>query len=135
PVAPGSAGPPLRVEHPGRKREGALRQSLAPSLLAARRHNEAHGNPDAELFEIADVYLPRPEQELPDQPARLGLVSGRDFLGLKGVVEALLERLHARGALEVRPASVPLFAPGRAAELWLDGAPLGFLGEVDRGRL
>ena len=42
------------------RRESALRQSLVPSLLAARRHNEAHGNPDAELFEIANVYLPRP---------------------------------------------------------------------------
>jgi phenylalanyl-tRNA synthetase beta chain len=135
PVAPGPAGPPLRVEHSGRKREGALRQSVTPSLLAARRHNEAHGNPDAELFEIADVYLPRTDQELPDQPTHLGLVSGRDFLGLKGVVECLLDRLHARGELEVRPADVPLFAPGRAAELRLDGASLGYLGEVDRGRL
>jgi phenylalanyl-tRNA synthetase beta chain len=135
PLRPGPPVPPVRVEHPSRRREGALRQSLVPSLLAARRHNEAHGIPDAELFEIADVYLPHPGHDLPDQPARLGLVSGRDFFGLKGVVEALLSRLHAAGGLEVRPAEVPLFAPGRSAELVLGGDPLGYLGEVARARL
>lgn len=135
PLRPGPPAPPIRVEHSSRKREGALRQSLVPSLLAARRHNEARGEPDAELFEIADVYLPRPGHDLPDQPTRLGLVSGRDFLGLKGVVEALLARLHVDGALEVRPADVPLFAPGRSAELLLGGEALGYLGEVARDRL
>ena len=47
-------------------------------------HNEAHGNPDAELFEIANVYLPRPGRPLPDEPTRLALVSGRDFRGSRG---------------------------------------------------
>ena len=41
-------------------REANLRQSLVPSLLAARAYNEAHGVADAALFEIAPVYLPRP---------------------------------------------------------------------------
>ncbi|MCA1685703.1 MAG: phenylalanine--tRNA ligase subunit beta [Planctomycetia bacterium] len=134
-LSPGPAVPPIRVEHSARRREGALRRSIVPSLLAARRHNEAHGNPDAELFEIADVYLPRPGAELPDQPVRLALVSGRDVSGIKGVVEALLSRLHVPGALEVRPADVPLFTPGRAAELLVLGEHLGYLGEVARDRL
>ena len=135
PVSPGPAAPPIRVDHSSRKREGALRQSLVPSLLAARRHNEAHGNADAELFEIADVYLPRPGRELPDQPARVGIVSGRDVFGLKGVVEGLLERLHVADPLDVTPVDVPWFAPGRSAELRLAGERLGYLGEVDRSRL
>ncbi len=134
PVGVGPAQPPIRVEHSSRKREGALRQSLIPSLLAARRHNEAHGNPSASLFEIADVYLPIAGRDLPDQPAHIGIVSGLDFLGLKGVIEAVVARLHA-GSLETRPAAVGLFAPGRAAELLLEGESLGFIGEVDRARL
>jgi phenylalanyl-tRNA synthetase beta chain len=135
PFAPGAAGPPIRVEHSSRKRDGALRQSLVPNLLAARRHNEAHGNADAELFEIANVYLLRPGRELPDEPTRLGLVSGRDFFGMKGVIEALLDRLHAGSDLELRPVDLPLLTRGRAAELRLGGVHLGYLGEVDRGRL
>jgi phenylalanyl-tRNA synthetase beta chain len=135
PLRPGPPDPPVKVDHPGRRREAALRQSLVPSLLATRRHNEAHGNPDASLFEIADVYLPGGPGGLPSQPSRLGLVSGLDFLGLKGVVEALLGRLHADGGLDVRPADVATFAPGRSAELRLGGEHLGYLGELDRSRL
>ena len=109
-------------------------RAWCPSLLAARRHNEAHGNADAELFEIANVYLPRPGQPLPDEPTRLALVAGRDFLGLKGVVEALLDRLHAGGGLEARPADGPAVRarPLRPSCSWA-AAHLGYLGEVDRG--
>ena len=134
PVRPGPALPSIRVDHSSRRREGSLRQSLLPSLLTVRRHNEAHGNAGAEVFEIADVYLPRADDELPDQPVKLGIVSGKDFLGLKGVVEALVERLHA-GNLEAGVASVPWFQAGRTAELLLGGEHLGYVGEVDRSRL
>ena len=75
-----------------------MRQSLIPSLLAVRRHNEAHGNLDAELFEIAHVYLPRPDQPLPDEPTRLALVCGRDFRQIKGV-----SSLSARDCTLPRP--------------------------------
>jgi phenylalanyl-tRNA synthetase beta chain len=135
PLAPGPAAPPIRVDHSSRKRENALRQSIVPSLLVARRHNEAHGNADAELFEIAQVYRPRTGQALPDEPALVGLVSGRDYAGLKGVIESLLGRLHAERDLEVRPVALDLFTPGRSAELLLNGTHLGYLGEVDRARL
>jgi phenylalanyl-tRNA synthetase beta chain len=130
PLAPGPAAAPIRVEHSSRRRENALRQSLVPSLLAARRHNEAHGNPNAELFEIANVYLPHPGQPLPDEPSRVALVCGRDYLGIKGVVEAVCERLHVGAELEVRPAEVALFTTGRCAVLLLGGIHLGYLGEV-----
>jgi phenylalanyl-tRNA synthetase beta chain len=135
PVSPDDGGEPIRVDHSSRRKENALRRSLIPSLLNARQHNEAHGNPDAELFEVANVYLPRPGQPLPDQPTRLAIVSGRDFWGLKGVIEGLLERFHAIEGFEARPASVPMFAAGRAAELTLRGRRLGFMGEVDPVRL
>ncbi|AGA25392.1 phenylalanine--tRNA ligase subunit beta [Singulisphaera acidiphila] len=135
PLDPGSESSPIRVDHSSRKRENALRRSLVPSLLAVRRHNEAYGNPDAELFEIANVYRPRSGSVLPEEPTRLSLVSGRDYLGLKGVVEALLARLHADHDLEVRPVALPYFAPGRGAELLLGGTHLGYLGEVDPTRL
>jgi phenylalanyl-tRNA synthetase beta chain len=135
PLDPSETGPPIRVEHSSRRKENALRRSLIPGLLHARRHNEAHGTPDAELFEVANVYLPRPGRPLPEEPTRLGIVVGRDFPGLKGVVEALLNRFHALGTLETKPANLPWFAPGRAAELLLGGRRLGFLGEIDGSRL
>jgi phenylalanyl-tRNA synthetase beta chain len=134
-MEPDSTEPPIRVEHSVRKRANALRQSLVPSLLAVRRHNEAHGNLDVDLFEIANVYLPRAGQSLPDEPTRLTLLSGRDFLDLKGIVEAVLARFHLEKELEVRPNPCPWFTPGRSAELLLGGTLLGRMGEVDRAKL
>lgn len=131
----GAGAAPLRIDHSSRKREIALRQSLIPSLMAVRRHNEAYGTADAELFEIANVYLPRTDHSLPDEPTRLALISGRDFRGLKGIVEALLARLHVAASLTARPAEIPLFAPGRSAELLVGDTQLGFLGELDPGQV
>ena len=99
-----------------------------------RRHNEAHGNADAELFEIANVYLPRPDQPLPDEPTRLALVSGRDFRGLKGVVEALLARLHVAATADwLGRSRFPCSRRAAPAELLLGETHLGYLGEVDPG--
>jgi len=130
-VSPGSSLAPLRIGHSSRKRENALRQSLIPSLLAIRGHNEAHGNHDAELFEIANVYLPRPEGQLPDERTRVAAVVARDFRGCKGIVEAILGRLHIGEPLVARPVELELFAAGRAAELLLGETHLGYLGEID----
>jgi phenylalanyl-tRNA synthetase beta chain len=135
PLHPGPAPAPLRVDHSSRRRESALRQSLVPSLLSVRWHNEAHGQFDAELFEIADVYLPQPGNELPREPTRLAILTGGDFRGIKGVVEGLLQRLHVPTALSARPVETALFAPGRAAELRLGETPLGYLGEIDHAQL
>ncbi len=121
---------PLKVEHSTRKREVFLRRSLAPSLLLARAHNEAHGIADASLFEIANVYRPQQGKALPDEPTRLAIVSGRDFLGLKGIIEALLGRLHVADPLEAKPSAHPLLAEGRQADLFLGPQWLGTLGEV-----
>lgn len=135
PVHAGAAERPLRVDHSSRKRESALRQSLIPSLLTARLHNETHGQNDADLFEIANVYLARPGHGFPVEPTHLALVSGADFRGMKGVIETLLEGLHVGEALAAKPAGVGLFAAGRSAELSIGGEHLGFLGEIDEAAL
>src|SRR5690606_41283403 len=66
-------------------------RSLIPSLLAARRTNETLANPEIELFEIARVYLPRPEM-LPVEEQMLAISSGGDFFHVKGTLESLLAR-------------------------------------------
>lgn len=125
---------PIRFEHATRKKENVLRPSLLPSLLAARKHNEAHGTPDADLFEIAQVYLPRAGEPIPVEPARLAFAVGGDFFGAKGIVEVLLERLHVAGRLEARPAPSAIFAPGISAALHLGDQLIGWVGEIDPAR-
>jgi phenylalanyl-tRNA synthetase beta chain len=127
--SPWSSSEPLRCSVPVIKGADCLRRSLVPSLLGCRAANEALGNLDAELFEIAKIYLPR-SQSLPDELWALALVSGRDFFGLKGVVQSLLDYLQCDLPLAAVAQPQPLFHGQPAAELRLGGEVLGYLGEV-----
>ncbi|MAT14518.1 MAG: phenylalanine--tRNA ligase subunit beta [Planctomyces sp.] len=125
---------PLYVEHSTRKKENLLRQSLIPSLLRCRRENERHNVFNAELFEIAKVYVKAkpgaPEREV--EPTRLSMVSGRSVLELKGVVETLVARINDELVLETKSSDIGQFEPGRGAELTLNGQPFGWVGEIAR---
>jgi phenylalanyl-tRNA synthetase beta chain len=126
--------PPVAVHHSSRSHENQLRQSLIPSLLACRRQNERHGYANAELFEVARVYLTaglgQPEQQA--EPLTIGIVSGRPFAHLSGVVEALAAELAPHAILTTEPAPHPEYASGRGATVSLNGKPWGWLGELSR---
>ncbi len=130
PLVAGPVSAALRVDHSTRRLENVLRRGLLPSLLTARALNEARHGFDAELFELASVYLPRDDERLPFEPAHLAMVAGRDFGGMKGVIETLAARLRVGSQLISHPAETPLFAAGRSAELRIDGKSLGFVGEL-----
>jgi phenylalanyl-tRNA synthetase beta chain len=126
--------PPLQVEHSSRKQENLLRQSLIPSLLVSRQLNQRHGTFDANLFEIAKVYLKTAfdEPEARREPPTIGFVTGRPFADAKGIVESIVQRIAPQASLTVKPSDVRQFAPGRGAELSLNGTLWGWLGELDR---
>jgi len=131
--SPWSDAPPLALQMPILERADKLRRSLVPSLLKARRDNEAVGNRTIELFETAKVYLPRAGQ-LPQEELMLGLTAGGDgadsFFRVKGTLEAVLAALDPTAQLGVRPTKQELFAAGRGVELLLNGETIGVLGEV-----
>lgn len=122
------------VDHSTRSVENQLRQSLVPSLLQCRRQNERTGTANAELFEVARVYLSagedKPEREA--EPLTIGIVCGRGFQSLKGIVETLVNDLIPAAQLTCEPSGIAGFAAGRGASLSLNGQPLGFLGELDQ---
>lgn len=124
----------VAVDHSTRSLENQLRQSLIPSLLECRRQNERTGTANAELFEVARIYLSagedKPEREA--EPLTVGIVSGRDFLGLKGIVETLILDLIPSGVLTCERADVAGLAAGRGARLTLNGQSVGYIGELDR---
>jgi phenylalanyl-tRNA synthetase beta chain len=98
-----------------------------------------------EIFEVGKVFLPQPDEELPQEPRRLSIVMtgsrhgrtwlaaadepGLDFFDLKGVVETLLERLHVSGAV-FEPVEWPTFQLGRTARLAVNDSEIGILGEI-----
>ncbi len=126
--------PRLRVEHSSRKQENVLRQSLIPGLLASRQLNQRHGTFDADLFEIAKVYLKTSfeEPEARREPPMIGFVTGRPFGDAKGIIDALAHRIVPHGSVTVKPSQVRQFAPGRGADVYLNGTLWGWLGELDR---
>ena len=126
--------PPVAVDHSTRSLENQLRQSLIPSLLQCRRQNERNGTPDAELFEMARIYLSAGERksEREAEPLMAAIVTARGFLAIKGVVESLVDDLAPSASLEYEPARVSGFAVGRGARMLVNGRSLGFLGELDR---
>ncbi len=121
-----------------------LRTTLLTSLLEVVALNHRHGVNDVAIFDLGRVYLPRGEDELPEQPQRLGIaltgVIGRgrwqssdlkpwDFYGLKGVVENLLEAT-ARTRGEYAPETHPVLRAGRTAAVSLNGVVIGVMGEL-----
>ncbi len=66
-------------------------------------------------------------------PAGAGL--GARFPGAEGIVEALLEGLHAGGSPDRASGRHPAVRGGSAAELLLGETHLGYLGEIDQGQL
>ncbi len=122
----------LRTETPMLEGSRILRRSLLPSLLQGRAHNWAAASMDADLFEVAHVYLPGATAEaLPSEQYTLGMISGVDFYQLKGVVETLLQRLGVDVALSVAAKGSAGFAAGGSAELKLAEQTLGYIGIID----
>jgi phenylalanyl-tRNA synthetase beta chain len=120
--------------------QDTLRTTLLPSLLEVAFRNRNRGRPAVAVFEIARVYVRRPEDPSgqPAEPARLaalrsGLPSaeaGRTaFLELKGALERGLDSV-APLELDFQRAAPPLFHPGRCARVLLGDRELGHLGEL-----
>lgn len=121
----------IRVANPLREQEGSLRTTLLPGLLQAVGYNRARRVGEVALFEIGKVFL-RGEGELPDQPEMLAFVSNRspaDFQEAAGLWEVIVRGMRLAEA-RLRAGAPPPFHPGRSAQVWLGGEPIGALGEL-----
>ena len=121
---------PIRVEHATRKQSNLMRRSLTPSLLEVAGYNEAHGNFGVRFYEVAHVYHAVAGQSLPIETSHLALLLPGDFFAAKGVLEALLARLHIGVSLRWEPRTYPGLRPGHAAAIGYGSSPFGFAGEV-----
>ena len=104
-------------------------------MLTSLATNYNHRNKDVRLYELANVYLPKalPLTELPDERMQLtlGMYGKGDFFDLKGVVEAVLDKLGIRKLITYTPEDDrPYLHPGRKADIMVDGQTIGFLGEI-----
>ncbi len=133
--------PPLRLVNPMSVEQEYLRPNLRASLLLALKENRKHEEGSIRLFELGRIYLPR-GGDLPDERELVsGILSGSrfeqfwqtedeefDFFDIKGVVEALLNRLGVEFAFkESRDEGLH---PVKQAVVISSEGELGILGEV-----
>lgn len=112
-----------------------MRTTTLNGMLNSLCINYNRRNPEAGLFEIGKVYIPKalPLSELPDEEPILtiGMYGKMDFYDLKGIVEELTEVLGMKQKTEYSPAlDIPYMHPGRCAKLSIESSNIGFLGEI-----
>lgn len=133
--------PPLRIANPMSSEQEYLRTTLRAGLLQTLASNLRYEEGEIALFEAARVYLPRGAGLPEEQEHIVGVVAGRredrwghpgsepvDFYDAKGYLEQLLRGLGVDAAYEEAP--VFAMAPGRSAEVRVEGEVVGALGQV-----
>jgi phenylalanyl-tRNA synthetase beta chain len=138
----------VTVANPSVPEKRAMRRSMLVSVLENLARNLRYTD-RLMTFEVGRVYLPEQgDGILPHEDRRVSIcVTGpralpgfqtanqpaeeMDFFDLKGIVETLLQRLginQARTEYRAKP-ETGVFGP-RCAEVLVDGAPIGLIGEV-----
>jgi phenylalanyl-tRNA synthetase beta chain len=134
------SGDAVEVMNPILEHKPRMRTSLLTGLVEALELNVNHGTRSVRLFEIGKRFAAG--ESRPNERETLALLlSGSldehdfrarresDFFELKGVVEALLDRLRVPGFTFER-AGVEYLHRGQAASIVLDGETVGVLGRL-----
>jgi phenylalanyl-tRNA synthetase beta chain len=138
---------PIRLLNPIASQASVMRSTLIGSLVANVRSNRARQLPRIRVFEVGRVY--KREPELAGGPLTVGGVAQPMRVGAAAFgpaleeqwgkptrmvdfydVKADLEALYQPAVLKFEAASHPALHPGRAARIMLDGAGIGWLGEL-----
>lgn len=129
----------VKITNPLGEDTSIMRTSILPSMCEVLARNYNYRNPSVSFFELGNEYIPVDGEVLPVEPARLSIGmygSEYDFYSIKGVIEALLDRIGVSDYdVEAAKADcgieeVSAFHPGRAAVIIKDGTPLGIFGEL-----
>ena len=123
----------VKISNPLGEDTSVMRTTMLPSMLVTLSLNYNNRNADVRLYELAHIYLDNGTEQLPTENETLcfgGYGEGFDFFTLKGVAEALLEKLGIRDYDVEAVTDDPAFHPGRTAEIIFNGKCLGILGEI-----
>ncbi len=131
----------IKLVNPLNDNEGIMRTTLLPGLLKAASAAIARKNQSARLYELGAVFLPG-AGKLPEQPERLAFLLAGDAEGEwdgeprefdlydgTGVWELLADKLGLVN-WEIRQTSTTPYHPGRCAEIVVDDAVIGIVGEI-----
>jgi phenylalanyl-tRNA synthetase beta chain len=121
---------PVNVDPLNRKTNNTLRPTILPSLLRAIKRNKDAGNEQISLFELAAVFPSAGPGKLPNEHVELAMVTSEDLRDLRGAIETLVDRLVPGAAVTIEPNDAAGFAAGIAADICIDGQPVGKMGRI-----
>lgn len=126
---------------PMSEERSTLRQSLLPHLLESVTYNTARRSDSVALYETGSVFLKTGEELLNEEEHLAIAMTGLwldhswqgerktvDFFVLKGIVEALAEKLGVE--LTFERGQMDGLHPGRTAFIMLDGKRIGVIGDL-----
>jgi len=122
----------LKILNPIRQDENLLRKALVHNLLRVKKHNQNYGVEKTDIYELSKVYLPKEDDQLPEEKECLCILGEDGYLALKGVIETILSQLNIADSLECAHFDFGLFSSEKSAELRLGDSVLGFIGELSR---
>jgi phenylalanyl-tRNA synthetase beta chain len=127
---------PVTLANPLSELFSVMRPSLLPGLIDVLSHNKRHGRPDVRVFEIGTRFAPNGESRgaacawmgsgTPDHWS--GARRPVDFSDIKGVIEQLAALSSV--VLTFRETERLFLVPGRAANVLINGAVVGVLGQL-----
>ncbi len=127
----------ITISNPLGEDYSIMRTSLVNGMLTSLSTNYNRRNKSANLFELANIYIPKalPLTELPDEKMTLslGFYGEGDFFDLKGAVEEVFEKLGIKIPRDyVTENPISFLHPGRQARVLIKGGleEIAYLGEV-----
>lgn len=121
------------ITNPLGEETSIMRSTTVPSILEILSRNYNNRNADALIFEVGTQYEPVDGQQLPNEPKKLTIGAygdGIDFFTIKGIVEALFDKIHLNGWSIEATTDNPTCHPGRTANLTVGDNIIGYIGEV-----
>ncbi|MDO4166489.1 MAG: phenylalanine--tRNA ligase subunit beta, partial [Eubacteriales bacterium] len=125
----------IQISNPLGEDYSVMRTSALGGMLTSLATNYNRRNKDVRLYELANVYRPKqlPLTELPEERMQLtlGMYGAGDFFAMKGVVQAVMDRMGLRENAVYDPQAGKSFLhPGRQAQVRYQGEVIAYLGEV-----
>lgn len=118
----------LRLSNPLTEEHLILRRSIIPSHLEVIKNNSQHY--PVRIFELANVYHPRKEQNLPQEKPQLVITTTEDFTQTKALVEMLLKKLRIDQQFLAKNGATKMLHPQRTTMIVAGNEIIGRVGEI-----
>ena len=134
-----------KVQNPLSSESEALRPSALCGIMDVLSHNINRKIPDMRIFELGKSYFCK-DDGTPSEKGVLAIAlcgiktrdwrskTALDIFDLKGIVEALFEKLGISG-YEFEAKASPLLAPSASSSIKIDGKDIGILGKLNKAVL